>query len=239
MKLGLLQCDGLDPEVAAIGGDYAALYSTLLDVNALDVEVLTYRVDRSERPTSVNECDAWLVGGSRASAYDDVDWIHELRHLVGRIIDSDQPLAGVCFGHQMLGLALGAPVSPAENGWTIGAIDYTTTDAGTAVFDASSFTLAASHRDQVADVPDGATLLAASERTPVAAFALDDRIIGIQPHPEFTAAIAGALYQLRIAKLGGEVVDDAIATLDHPLDRELTAEVLRSVLGLGPRPGRT
>jgi GMP synthase (glutamine-hydrolysing) len=54
-------------------------------------------------------------------------------------------------------------------------------------------------------------------------FALGERAIGLQPHPEFTAAISRALVEGRRDLIGEKRADEALASLDAPLDRDLVA----------------
>ncbi|MFN0102501.1 MAG: hypothetical protein ACKV2U_10480 [Bryobacteraceae bacterium] len=43
-------------------------------------------------------------------------------------------------------------------------------------------------------------------------------MLGIQGHPEFSPAYAESLLELRRESIGPEKVDQALATLNHPLD---------------------
>ena len=55
-------------------------------------------------------------------------------------------------------------------------------------------------------------------------FALGERAIGLQPHPEFTASIsARPSWAARRDLIGEGRADEALASLDAPLDRDLVA----------------
>ena len=229
MRIGLLQCDALDPRVVSIAGDYDALYTSLLARDGL--EFATFRVDLGQLPRSTADCDAWLIGGSRHSVYQDESWIHDLRRFTGQMLADDRPHAGGCFGHQMVGLELGAPVE--DVGYTVGAVEYQLHDVPPgeprdASFD-DRFTVAAIHRDQVLELPDGATLLASGERTPVAAFSVGSRVFAVQPHPEFGAPVARTIYDSRVDRIGQELADLAVASLAASLDRERVADWIVAV----------
>ena len=75
MKLGLLQCDLVKPEFLSIDGDLTDMVRRLLVEGGADVEVVTYRVYENELPAATDECDAWLSGGSRASVFNNEEWI--------------------------------------------------------------------------------------------------------------------------------------------------------------------
>ena len=65
--------------------------------------------------------------------------------------------------------------------------------------------------------------VAATDHCPNAMFALGDRAIGLQPHPEFTASISRTLVGGRRDLIGEGRADQALASLDAPLDRDLVA----------------
>lgn len=64
--------------------------------------------------------------------------------------------------------------------------------------------LLASHQDQVHALPAGARLLAGNDFCPVAAFALDQRVWCVQPHPEFDPDYSAFLLDSRRHLLGEE-----------------------------------
>lgn len=231
LRIGLLQCDSLDAPHAAIDGDYDVLVADLVGGDGVAVEA--YRVDLGEFPTSVTSCDGWVVSGSRHGVEDDLEWITSLTSFVGRAVERDRPVAGICFGHQVVAAALGAPVGRADVGWNIGAIDYqlTATAPGEQGGAGTEFALIASHRDQVLGLPDGADLLATSERCPIAGFTLDEHVVTVQGHPEFTPALATSLYRARSRSLEPAEVDRAIATLTTPLANERVGAWMLDVFG--------
>lgn len=243
MRIGLLQCDRLDPEDAAVDGDYEVLFDRLLSGRGLDL--VRYRADLGQLPASTTEGDGWIIPGSRLSVYDDVEWIHGLARFTERVLADDRPLVGVCFGHQMIGRVLGAAVERAPGGWNIGAIDYRLhrPAPGESVIDDAvrsdgghldGFRLVASHRDQVLELPSGAELLASAPTCPVAAFTAG-RALAIQGHPEFTAALARSLHRKRLDAVGPQRVADADASLETPLDRDrVGAWIAAALTGIGP-----
>lgn len=221
-RVGLLMVGHIDERSRHVGGDYPELFDALLD--GYDIELVRYDIDEGRFPDDVHECDGWLCSPSRLSVYDDISWMPDTEELHRRIIAAELPYVGICFGHQLLAQALGGRVEKAPSGWGVGANTYDIAqrpawmDAGP-----DRFTLLASHQDQVAEVPSGATLLATSDYCPVAGLAVGERAWSIQPHPEFVPALADDLLSRRAGIVGEERVAQARAGLTIPLDRDTVA----------------
>jgi GMP synthase (glutamine-hydrolysing) len=102
-----------------------------------------------------------------------------------------RPVLGVCFGHQLLGRALGARVERNPRGPEAGTAEVILTGDGLAdpLFAGlpARLPVQQAHQDHVASVPPGAVRLAWNDRTPVQAFAAGDTIRAVQFHPEFDA----------------------------------------------------
>ena len=107
MKIGLLQCDP--------GRGFDAMFA-----NWLAAEWTIYDLQQGQIPQNLNDCDAYITTGSKASVYDDEPWIHRFAELTRQIQTSQIPFIGICFGHQMMGHALGGRVAKSPNGWGIG-----------------------------------------------------------------------------------------------------------------------
>lgn len=218
MKLGLLLCDHTMESVRDIAGDYDAMFA-----NWLPAEWKVYDLQQGQQPQDLNECDAYITTGSKASVYDDEPWIHQFAALTQRIHAAGVPFVGVCFGHQMMGHALGGRVAKSPNGWGIGVHTFAISRHESWMQPtADSVSLLMSCQDQVLDLPPGAEVLGGNAHCPVGMFRMG-RMLGIQGHPEFTPAYAEALLQLRRERIGAAPVDKALATLHQPLSTALLA----------------
>lgn len=224
--VGLLLCDHLDPEVIAEHGDYTELFPNLFE--PLVGELTVYDVTAGEFPDSARECRGWIVSGSRHSAYDDLDWIARLEELVRGIVSERVPLVGICFGHQVIARALGGDVDKAEVGWGLGAKTFKIIASTGAI--EGTMTLLMSHQDQVTAVPEGATVFATSEYCPVGGYRIDDRVLCVQGHPEFVPELLTTLLERRRGIIDGDVIDEALAGLDRPLDHQRVARWMAQVL---------
>lgn len=235
LRIGLLQCDDLDSPHRDVDGGYLDQFTRLLTLGGLgesDVEVVVFRADHGELPSSPRDCDGWLITGSRAGVYEDHPWIAPLSDVVRSTIDAGVPTVGVCFGHQLVAHALGAPVSRHDGGWNIGAIEYrlcapppTPVDDD----DMNEFRLVALHQDQVHAVPDGLRLLAGADTCAVAGM-IGDGVLTVQGHPEFGPAVAESLYRSRERWFGAAATEAAVASLAAPLSAARVAGWMTAML---------
>jgi GMP synthase-like glutamine amidotransferase len=217
MKIGLLDCDP--------GRGFDAMFA-----NWLEAEWTVYDLHHGHLPRDLNECDAYIATGSKASVYDDEPWIHQFVELTRRIHASQKPYIGVCFGHQMMGHALGGRVAKSPNGWGIGVHKFEIQHTEEWMDPrATEISLLMSCQDQVLELPPEAKVLAGSKHCPFGILRIGN-MLGIQGHPEFPAAYAEALLRLRRDAIGAEKVDAALATLSHPVDSALLGEWAKAFL---------
>ena len=222
LQVGLLLCDHLDPDAAAVAGDYTELYPATYAPHGIDLRV--YDVCAGEFPGGTDECPYWMTSGSRYSAYGGEPWISPLRDFIAELAAERRAHVGICFGHQLTALALGGDVGRAEVGWGVGIRHFELVgrapwiDAGVAGFD-----ILMSHQDQVLRLPVGAELLARADYCPVGAYRVADHVFCVQGHPEFVPALSAFLAEKRRAVIGDTAVDAALAGLDGPLDHDRVA----------------
>ena len=120
MKIGILNSDTVQIDGAMEFGQYPEMFSKVFwDVDP-NIQFKTYEVQFDNYPSDINECDAYLITGSKASSYDDVQWIHNLKKFIKALHESKKKLIGVCFGHQIIAEALGGSVRKSPDGWHAG-----------------------------------------------------------------------------------------------------------------------
>jgi len=175
-------------------------------------------------PDSDDECDAYLITGSRASVYEARAWIRDLQAYALILHRAKKKLVGICFGHQLIAAALGGKTEDSHKGWGVGVHTSKVVRAQPFMTPALvQFSLLVSHKDQVTLLPEGAELLATSDFCPNAMFSVDKHILAMQGHPEFCKAYASDLMESR-SELLGEALQPAIASLAVETDEKQVAE---------------
>ncbi|HEX2576549.1 MAG TPA: hypothetical protein VHK88_09390 [Aquihabitans sp.] len=219
LRIGLLQCGYVHPDLAGDFGDYPVAFGELLEPH--DVELVTYDVQTGPLPDDPGAVDGWLVSGSASSAYERLPWIPPLEAFLRGLVARDAPVVAICFGHQLVAQAHGGRVERSPAGWGAGAHDYELVGTGPwgSTPDRRSVRLIASHQDQVVDLPDGDVVIARTDHCPIAGYTLGTSVLAIQAHPEFTAGLSARLTQARRDRIGDATADAALASLDAPLDR--------------------
>ena len=180
----------------------------------------TFPVDEGELPASPTACDAWLITGGAAGAYDPEPWIGQTLDFL-RAARGQAAMVGVCLGHQLMAQAFGGQVIKSPKGWGVGENQYRVLTHEPWMDGATTIRLPASHQDQVVEAPPGAQVWAASDFTPFAGLIYpNDRAISMQPHPEFDPAYAIELIETRRdGPLTPDQADRAIASYSGPDDR--------------------
>lgn len=175
-------------------------------------------------PDSLNEQDGWLCSPSRLSVYEDHAWLRDVEQLLRDMVATEKPYVGICFGHQLMAQALGATVKKADYGWGIGAKHYEIVEQQSWMDSSDEIVLAASHQDQVQNLPNGARLLAKSDYCPIGGMLIGERAWTLQVHPEFTPALADNLLATRLQLFGEDKAAAARATLSEPLQQARVAK---------------
>ncbi len=227
MRVGLLLCDHLREMLPSDVRSYDGLFYDLLAEQHGDLDMRVYDVEIGRLPADLDECDRFIVTGSRAGAYQSLPWLPRLEHWIRSAVAAGRPLVGVCFGHQIIAQALGGTVTQSANGWGVGVRTVPVFSRGLAArLGKPSLSLVYSHQDQIAALPPGATPLAGDEFCRYAAYKIGGRVLGFQGHPEFTHPVGR--YLLRYAYPGLSPTQRAAAwnSLQHPTDNRSVARMM-------------
>ena len=224
MRLGILKTDDVLPEFVEEFGEYPDMFAALLGAADPAMEFVVYDVQQGEYPAEINEVDAYLITGSKSSVYEDKEWIRELSDFVRTLHSNRKKLVGICFGHQLVALALGGKAEKSAKGWGVG--------AHAAVFpelpgwhdqESPEFNLLVSHQDQVTEPAPGSKVWAGSDFCTNAVCQIDNHILTFQGHPEFVKAYSENLLNLRRETIGEDNYRTGMDSLSRDLDRERVA----------------
>ncbi|KAL8158661.1 hypothetical protein V2J09_000198 [Rumex salicifolius] len=173
-----------------------------------------YRVAAGDFPhdDSLAAYDGFVITGSCNDAHGDDAWICELLMLLKKLDSMKKKVLGICFGHQILGRAIGGKTGRSLTGWDLGVRPINLSSASSKLF--SSFnippvlSIIECHQDEILELPPKAEIMAWSGETGIEMFRYGDHIMGIQGHPEYNNDI---LFHLINRLLQRDLVEDTFA----------------------------
>jgi len=233
LRLALLICDIPIPTVREQFGTYLDIFTSYLhnSLSATDRagsieftleghDVVNGLYPKPEDLTGDNAFDGILITGSASSAHGPEPWIKALIKYVADVIDKvpDMKLVGICFGHQIIAMALGGQCLRNDKGWEVGSTIIELSEEGKRVFgrDLDKLDIIQMHRDHVPALPPSVALLGSSPKAPIQGMVSrfpsgDIHILTVQGHPEFNPDIVHKIIDAREASgvLDAETVKEA------------------------------
>jgi len=163
---------------------------------------------RGEQPPELARVAGLIVTGSASSVTSREPWMLATERYLAQAVSQSVPVLGICFGHQLLGQALGGLVSANPLGREMGTVELELLADDPLLDHAERPYLAnMSHRDSVVELPAGARVLARTEREPHAAIRFADSAWGVQFHPEFDREVMTDYIETRFEMLLDEGQD--------------------------------
>ena len=98
LHIGLLLCDTFEPILKQVGGlNYSAIFQKEFLAIDSNIRFTDFNAYKGELPNTVDQCDVWLINGSPAGAYEDIDWVHQLSGFIEQLQTAKKPTFGICF----------------------------------------------------------------------------------------------------------------------------------------------
>jgi len=183
-------------------------------------------------PNDADGFDVYLITGGRYSVFEDFDWQHKLFDFIRQIYSNNIPLLGICYGHQAIAYALGGHVERFDNGWGAGVTSVNIIDQPAWLLPmAEKIYLLAMHQDQVTTIPTEATRFLDSHFCHNSGFYIDDRVLAIQQHPEFSSELCRDLIVRRKERIGKQY-KPALQSLDIQHQGEYVGQWIANFINL-------
>ncbi|KAL8756380.1 MAG: hypothetical protein Q9184_004521 [Pyrenodesmia sp. 2 TL-2023] len=215
LSVAILECDTGLPKALAKYKRYGAISSALLESGAeaaglrkenLDISIWDV-VGKAGVFPDLEDVDGVFLTGSKFDSFADIPWTNQLVEFVKKILAQDRvKLVGVCFGHQIIGRAMGAKVGRnEEQGWEVSVTDVDLTPEGQKVFEGKEVlrtlindqSIHQMHKDIVFDYPVGVQPLGSTSLCKVQGMFVPRRVMTVQGHPEFTEEILVEILEVR------------------------------------------
>lgn len=199
-RFGVLLCAEDSEYVKTKYGGYFGVFVEMLAEEGETWDM--FRVVAGEFPDDkeIDLYDGFVITGSCNDAHGNDVWICKLLNLIKKLNSMKKRLLGICFGHQILGRALGGRIGRANSGWDIGittiylSSPVHTSSSSSKVFPSTfdvptAMSVIECHQDEMLELPPKAEVIAWSKKTGIEMFKHGDNIMGIQGHPEYTKDI--------------------------------------------------
>jgi GMP synthase (glutamine-hydrolysing) len=166
---------------------------------------------------------AVIVTGSPAMVSDREDWSERSAEWLADVVQRGTPVLGICYGHQLLAHGLGGRVGTNPRGREIGTVRVrllpdAANDPLVGALD-DKIAVQQTHSESVLELPPGARRLAENDCDPHQAYAIGERVWGVQFHPEFDVDVIRAYIDARAEALREEGLDPeaiAVAVTETP-----------------------
>lgn len=174
------------PQVATNFGEFETQFLNRFSIKPENAIV----IKAQENPTfpKSENISGVIISGAHENLTDNLSWMSIMEKWIKKIHLQNIPMMGVCFGHQIIGKALGGNVAFNPNGDEYGLLPIQM-HTKTAVFNIELpdlFYAYATHSQSIVELPKGAKSLAKSELEPSHIVHFGNKTWGFQFHPEFT-----------------------------------------------------
>ncbi len=226
----ILDCEHVSETIDGFG-EFGDMMVDAFNSIGFDPDFELFDTKRGDLPASVKDFDGYIIMGSYNGAYDTDLWIYDLGNFIQDTYNNcDRKMIGICFGHQMIGQALGGKVEKAAAGWGLGSLPLSFQQNKFPIPLPNKMNLLFSHGDQVTRLPENSINLATAEHCPHAMFSIDNRMLGLQAHPEFTSEFLTKLIHKHTPIFGVDNARNAIESLHTQPDNKTMLHILKNFL---------
>ncbi len=216
MKLGILNAIHPDTSTLDWGGSPIVAFTRFFQSVDAPFTYAGYEAAQGELPQTVDACDAYIITGSPSGAYEADEWIAALAYFIRQAYQAEKRMVGICFGHQILAQALGGRVEKSEKGLGFGLKQFDVSiQKGWMADNLAQCALYFSHQDQVVQLPPDAVVLGGNAFCPITLYEIENRVLGIQGHPELTAKMMDDITVLVEDEMEAEAYKTAVASLQN------------------------
>ncbi|KAJ5775633.1 uncharacterized protein N7511_000644 [Penicillium nucicola] len=232
LRIAILECDEPIGETKRKFGSFSNLFHLLFAAGVVglqqdsaregpEIVESSYDVHIERNYPELDDIDAVVLTGSRYDSFSngEENWILQLVDFVANLLHHQTrvKVIGVCFGHQIIGRALGVMPVRNRNGWEVAVTEIELTSTGRRLFGLPFLAIHQMHRDMLPVCPANVELLGWSERCPVQGMYQKGRLLSMQGHPEYHGSIADELLERRGPMVfGKEIYDEAKSRVDLP-----------------------
>ena len=146
LRIAILECDTPLENTRAKYGGYGGVFTQLLRAGAdalgypglsstSGLELSIFDVVTKQEYPKLEDVDGILLSGSKHNSFDNDPWILKLVDFTKEVLAQRRVrLIGVCFGHQIIGRAMGVKVGRSDQGWEVAVTDVDLTKRGQELF---------------------------------------------------------------------------------------------------------
>jgi GMP synthase (glutamine-hydrolysing) len=227
-KLFIIKAGSTFAETSARVGDFDAMALRGMAFPAERTQVVL--ADQGAPLPAASDCLGVVITGAHCMVTDNLPWSLAIERWLPGLIDAEVPILGICYGHQLLGRALGGIVEDHPAGKEVGTfeIQLTPAKADDPLFCRlpERFPVHATHTQSVTTLPPGAILLAGNDFEPHHAMRIGNNAWGVQFHPEYDSSITRDYINAQ-AKALTRAGQDVAALLDGVVETPEAASILK------------
>jgi len=193
-KLIIIKTGDTFPLISEKLGDFEDWISSGMGIAQENIRVVNVPIGETLPPADT--CKGVVIAGSHAMVTQDLSWSTAIEKWLPGCVESNIPVLGICYGHQLLARAMGGTVDYHSSGIEIGTVkikllreskdDLLFKELGT------QFLAHVCHSQTIIRLPDNAVRIAKNPFEPNHAFRIGSSAWGVQFHPEYDDRIMTA-----------------------------------------------